>query len=200
MAKMTKERILDAALEMFAENGYAGTNMRDLAQSVGLTKSALYKHFQSKEDIWNRMLDEVGAHHSQGFGNASSSLGKLESCEELEGFVLGLFEFTIHDRKVILARKILLTEQFRNERARELASEYFLGKMEHVFEKLFEVMMEKGLLKRTDPTILAFSFVTPIGALVQSCDREPEHEDWAFDRLRAFLRCFIGEYGLPAGA
>lgn len=45
MAKTTKERILDAALEMFAENGYAGTNMRDLAQSVGLTKSALYKHF-----------------------------------------------------------------------------------------------------------------------------------------------------------
>lgn len=198
MAKTTKERILDAALEMFAENGYAGTNMRDLAQSVGLTKSALYKHFQSKEDIWNSLLDEVQIHYSQGFGSAAASLEELESCEELEGVVLALFDFTVHDRMIILARKILLTEQFRNERARKLASEYFLGKMEHVFEGVLGMMMEKGLMKRVDPSILAFSFVTPIGALVQLCDREPEHVDWAFDRLRAFLAQFLGEYGIAA--
>ena len=198
MAKTTKERILDAALEMFAENGYAGTNMRDLAQSVGLTKSALYKHFQSKEDIWNSLLDEVQIHYSQGFGGAASSLEELESCEELEGVALALFDFTVHDRMIILARKILLTEQFRNERARELAGKYFLGKMEQVFEGVFGAMMDKGLMKRVDPSILAFSFVTPIGALVQLCDREPEHVDWAFDRLRAFLAQFLGEYGIAA--
>lgn len=198
MAKTTKERILDAALEMFAENGYAGTNMRDLAQSVGLTKSALYKHFQSKEDIWNSLLDEVQIHYSQGFGSAAASLEELESCEELEGVALALFDFTVHDRMIILARKILLTEQFRNERARELAGKYFLGKMEQVFEGVFGAMMDKGLMKRVDPSILAFSFVTPIGALVQLCDREPEHVDWAFDRLRAFLAQFLGEYGIAA--
>lgn len=198
MAKTTKERILDAALEMFAENGYAGTNMRDLAQSVGLTKSALYKHFQSKEDIWNSLLDEVEIHYSQGFGSAAASLEELESCEELEGVVLALFDFTVHDRMIILARKILLTEQFRNERARRLAGEYFLGKMAHVFEGVFGMMMETGLMKRVDPSILAFSFVTPIGALVQLCDREPEHVDWALDRLRAFLAQFLGEYGIAA--
>lgn len=198
MAKTTKERILDAALEMFAENGYAGTNMCDLAQSVGLTKSALYKHFQSKEDIWNSLLDEVQIHYSQGFGGAAASLEELESCEELEGVALALFDFTVHDRMIILARKILLTEQFRNERARELAGKYFLGKMEQVFEGVFGAMMDKGLMKRVDPSILAFSFVTPIGALVQLCDREPEHVDWAFDRLRAFLAQFLGEYGIAA--
>ena len=183
---------------MFAENGYAGTNMRDLAQSVGLTKSALYKHFQSKEDIWNSLLDEVQIHYSQGFGGAAASLEELESCEELEGVALALFDFTVHDRMIILARKILLTEQFRNERARELAGKYFLGKMEQVFEGVFGAMMDKGLMKRVDPSILAFSFVTPIGALVQLCDREPEHVDWAFDRLRAFLAQFLGEYGIAA--
>lgn len=198
MAKTTKERILDAALEIFAENGYAGTNMRDLAQSVGLTKSALYKRFQSKEDIWNSLLDEVQIHYSQGFGSAAASLEELESCEELEGVALALFDFTVHDRMIILARKILLTEQFRNERARELAGKYFLGKMEQVFEGVFGAMMDKGLMKRVDPSILAFSFVTPIGALVQLCDREPEHVDWAFDRLRAFLAQFLGEYGIAA--
>ena len=53
MEKDTKERILAAALELFSKNGYAGTNIRELTASLGLVKSAMYKHFESKEDIWN---------------------------------------------------------------------------------------------------------------------------------------------------
>ena len=41
MAKDTKERILTAALEMFAQNGYAGTNLRAVAASLGMGKSSL---------------------------------------------------------------------------------------------------------------------------------------------------------------
>ncbi|MBO4220793.1 MAG: helix-turn-helix transcriptional regulator, partial [Clostridia bacterium] len=53
MANDTKERILAAALEMFSKNGYAGTNIRELTASLGLVKSGVYKHFESKEAIWN---------------------------------------------------------------------------------------------------------------------------------------------------
>ena len=47
MANDTRERILDAALEMFSQNGYAGTNIRELSASLGLVKSGIYKHFES---------------------------------------------------------------------------------------------------------------------------------------------------------
>ena len=43
MAADTKERILETALELFAENGYPGTSMSDIAGKLGLTKAALYK-------------------------------------------------------------------------------------------------------------------------------------------------------------
>ena len=46
MAKDTKERILTAALEMFSQKGYEGTNIRELAASLGLVKSGIYKHFE----------------------------------------------------------------------------------------------------------------------------------------------------------
>ena len=59
MARDTKERILDAALDMFAVNGYAGTNLRELAASLGMGKSSLYRHFTSKEEIWNALLDRM---------------------------------------------------------------------------------------------------------------------------------------------
>lgn len=50
MAKDTKERILMAALDMFSQKGYEGTSIRELAASLGLVKSGIYKHYESKED------------------------------------------------------------------------------------------------------------------------------------------------------
>ena len=47
MAKDTKQRILLAALEMFAEKGYDNTNLRELTASLGLAKSSIYRHFNS---------------------------------------------------------------------------------------------------------------------------------------------------------
>ena len=44
MAESTKERILRIALELFAQNGYLGTSMNDIAGQLGFTKAALYKH------------------------------------------------------------------------------------------------------------------------------------------------------------
>jgi AcrR family transcriptional regulator len=47
----TRERILDVALELFLEQGYEKTSLREIADRLGVTKAALYYHFASKEDI-----------------------------------------------------------------------------------------------------------------------------------------------------
>ena len=49
MAEGTKERILRIALELFAQNGYLGTSMNDIAGQLGITKAALYKHYASNK-------------------------------------------------------------------------------------------------------------------------------------------------------
>ena len=54
MAGEMKERILEAALELFAQSGYSGTSMNDIAKQLGITKGALYKHYTGKQEI----LDE----------------------------------------------------------------------------------------------------------------------------------------------
>ena len=69
MENTTKERILDAALVSFAENGYKGTNLRDLAAGMGLSKSALYRHYESKEEIWNAVIDRMEAYYTSRFGS-----------------------------------------------------------------------------------------------------------------------------------
>ena len=51
MAGETKERILNTALALFSQRGYLGTSMRDIAQRLGITKGALYKHYAGKQEI-----------------------------------------------------------------------------------------------------------------------------------------------------
>src|ERR1700683_5250036 len=46
-----REAILDVAIELFTEQGYEKTSLREIADRLGVTKAALYYHFRSKEDI-----------------------------------------------------------------------------------------------------------------------------------------------------
>ena len=106
MANDTKERILAVALEMFSKNGYAGTNIRELSASLGLVKSGVYKHYESKEAIWNALLDQMIAYYGEHFGSS---------------------------------------EQFRDDRARELATKHFLTGLTEIFTHIFAGRMDKGL-------------------------------------------------------
>ena len=47
----TKEKILDAALTLFAENGYDGTSVEQIANIVGIKAPSLYKRYKGKEDM-----------------------------------------------------------------------------------------------------------------------------------------------------
>ena len=51
IAQSTRERILDVALDLFTEQGFDGTSLRQIAERLGVTKAALYYHFTSKDDI-----------------------------------------------------------------------------------------------------------------------------------------------------
>jgi AcrR family transcriptional regulator len=71
----TRERILDTALELFAEQGYEKTSLRDIAERIGTTKAALYYHFERKQDI---LLELHLRLHALG----SEALEQLERLED----------------------------------------------------------------------------------------------------------------------
>ena len=196
MANDTKERILEAALEMFSQNGYAGTNIRELSASLGLVKSGVYKHFESKEAIWNALLDQMIAYYGERFGSPEHLPPVPDSLEGLVTMTMQMVNFTVHDEKVVMTRKVLTLEQFRDERARDLATKHFLTGLTDMFTQLFAGMMDKGLLRRDDPAMLAFAYTTPISALIHLCDREPSKADAAMARIEAFSRYFLNVHGV----
>jgi AcrR family transcriptional regulator len=57
----TRSRVQKVALELFAEQGYEKTSLREIAERLGVTKAALYYHFKSKEDIVHSFTDDYFA-------------------------------------------------------------------------------------------------------------------------------------------
>ena len=196
MANDTKERILEAALEMFSQKGYAGTNIRELSASLGLVKSGVYKHYESKEAIWNALLDEMIAYYAEHFGSSEHLPPLPDSLEGLVDMTMRLVNFTVHDERILMTRKVLTLEQFRDGRARELATKHFLTGLTEIFTHIFAGMMDKGSLRRDDPAMLAFAYTTPISALIHLCDREPEKTEEAMTQVEAFSRYFIKVHGV----
>ena len=199
MAKDTKERILAKALELFSQKGYEGTNIKEIMVSLGLVKSAMYRHFESKEEIWNALLDRLIDYYEERFGSPEHLPPVPESLEELLAMTMRMVDFTVHDETVVMTRKLLTIEQFRDERVRKLATKHFLTGLTEMFSHVFSGMMEKGLIRRDDPALLAFSYTAPISVLIHLCDREPDKTTEAMAQVEAFSRHFVGTYGTENG-
>src|SRR5437660_8174348 len=58
-AKPRRDEILDHATRLFAERGYEGTSMADLAERVGMRKASLFYHFASKDLLYAAVLDRL---------------------------------------------------------------------------------------------------------------------------------------------
>jgi AcrR family transcriptional regulator len=101
----TRERVQKVALELFAEQGYDKTSLREISERLGVTKAALYYHFKSKEDIvrsftddhYDRIDELIAWARSQPPGEAT----RRELLERYIGLILGasdVFRFIEQNR------------------------------------------------------------------------------------------------------
>jgi hypothetical protein len=65
-----------------------------------------------------------------------------------------------------------------------------------MFTQIFKSMMEKGILRKDDPAMLALAYTAPISALIHLCDREPGKTNDAIAQIEAFSRHFVLTYGV----
>jgi AcrR family transcriptional regulator len=78
VARTRREEILDEATELFAERGYEGTSMSDLAERVGLRKASLFHHFTSKEVLYAAVLGRLVESVGQSIARSAFAPGTFE--------------------------------------------------------------------------------------------------------------------------
>jgi AcrR family transcriptional regulator len=121
MTSDTRQRILDVASELFAEQGYDATSLREIADRMGFTKAALYYHFQSKDDILKALVQPA-------FELVGELVARLELATGAEDWADALTDVIawFYDNNLVFFRILE-----RNRHSVELLSE-FLATQEHL--------------------------------------------------------------------
>ena len=190
----TKEKILDAALTLFAENGYDGTSVEQIANKVGIKAPSLYKHYKGKEDILNALIDSAEVRYEEMFGS-ETNIGKVpQSQEEFIQVTMGRIAFTLKDPIIRKTRMFLVQEQFRNERISEVTSRHQLDGIQRMFAKIIEGMMDAGMVKKDDPSLLAIELTAPAVLWIAKADRQPQYEGEVMGNIEKHMRHFCDVY------
>lgn len=190
----TKERILYAAIDLIAEKGYDGVGVDLIAENAGLKGPSLYRHYKGKEDIFNSLIDLVTSYYEEGLSLKNKPEEFPESMDELVENAMRRIQFTMQDDIVRKTRRILAMEQFRSKRIAELTTQYHLEKLQRMYAGIFAKLIEKRILKKDDPDLLALEFVSPVSLLIHMYDRQPEREEEVLDKIRKHFEHFVKVY------
>ena len=143
----TKEKILLFSLRLFAEKGYEAVSVSDIAEKLGVTKGALYKHYKNKRDIFDSIvlrMEELDLERAKTFDvpeNAKSDMPeKYEKTplSNLIDFSRAQFDYWTKEEFPSCFRKMLTLEQFKNDDMKALYQQYLvsgpLGYVTDIFE------------------------------------------------------------------
>ena len=129
MGRETKERILETALELFAQSGYLGTSMSDIAARLGITKAALYKHYAGKQEILDRIVQRMNeldaaraaAYEMPGAAPEGFAQAYLNTpLDRIRAYSTAQFDHWTREPFSANFRKMLTLEQYRDARLAQL--------------------------------------------------------------------------------
>jgi AcrR family transcriptional regulator len=92
VVNVVRNAFLDAAAQAFAESGYVGTSLREVAQAAGYTAPALYLYFKNKQALYQALLDRVNAQVAELIA-ALPPANRLTFEQRVEHWTRELFEF-----------------------------------------------------------------------------------------------------------
>ena len=197
MAGDTKERILETALELFAQNGYLGTSMNDIAGRLGFTKAALYKHYTSKQEILDRIVErmnemdyeraesyEMPETEPDGFAEAylNTPISKIRA------YSLAQFDHWTKEPFSSNFRKMLTLEQYRDPKLAQLHHDYLTGGPLEYMAAIFRKLTDTD----EDAMQLALEFYGPMYLLYSVYDGAQDKDSVA-PLLDAHIEQFIAK-------
>jgi AcrR family transcriptional regulator len=200
----TRHRILDEALTLFSERGYANVYVGDIAERVGIKAPSLYKHYKNKQAIFDAIIDEMNSRFMEQAGSlnisgmdptADAAIYKNMNEDSMIELGKSLFLYYLHDDYTKRFRKMLTIEQFHDKDLAAMYSKLYVDDPLSYQGMLLGMIAASGMLKTDDVEIMTLHFYAPIYYLLTICDRDPAREPWALETLDRHIRQFDRLYG-----
>ena len=174
VAASTRDRILDVALDLFIDQGYDGTSLRQIADRLGITKAALYYHFEAKEDIL--MALHLRLHE---FGK--TALGTMTGDEPITLELWGALLDEVVDQ-MLVQRKLFLMHE-RNQAALEKLHNAGHDAEHEDFQNQLRQVLADPRLPMRDRVRMAASMGAVFAGLFLPGDAFPESDNKELGKL-----------------
>ncbi|MEO2239784.1 TetR/AcrR family transcriptional regulator [Dorea sp. YH-dor226] len=183
----TKERIVDEALTLFSVQGFKGTTVKNIADAVGIKDSSIYKHFKSKQEILDAIVDQMKGRMEE----LSGTLGipqdidedsvmtayKDLSLQELQEISRKAFLFYLKDEFMSRFWRLSQMEQYQNREIYNIYRSIFFEQSIKYQTELFAEMIRQGAFREADPEVVAVNFYAPIYFLLSKYQEESDVEE-----------------------
>lgn len=173
--KNTKEKILEEALKLFAQSGYMGTSMNEIAAKLGVTKAALYKHYASKQEILDSIVERMNQMDMERAKEYEMPEGDMEkviagykstALDKIREFTKVQFLHWTEEEFSSCFRKMLTLEQYRDPQMAKLYQNYLADGPLSYIETVFSGMLADAEKARQ----MALDFYGPIFLLYSIYD------------------------------
>ncbi len=162
-----REKIINAALDLFSQKGYDATSVDEIAESIGMKGPNIYKYFKGKEEVLKELSVKMEEGYRQRMKMNPEEGSNISSRDELKAYSMNQIRFTIEDDKIKKLRKMGTIEQFRNPHFSRQTSEHQFDNMQRQFTAIFKSLMDKGILDNDDPEMMAMEYYAPVSLLIQ---------------------------------
>jgi len=198
----TKERIFDVSLNLFSLNGYEASSMRDIGHELGMSQSALYKHYKNKQAIYEAIVEKMKENErlrasEYNMPSMTDEPGaeayKTLSVSQLKLYSLIQFLYWTEDDFAAKCRRMLTIEQFHNYQASMLYQQYIVNGQFLYMQKIIQELIEQGQWKAGDAWDMAVEYYGPILAMIMIYDGS-ENKESVKQKLKAHLAAITKKY------
>lgn len=178
----TKEKILLTSLKLFAQDGYEAVSISKISGELGMVKSALYKHYKNKRDIFDSIInrmDELDYERAREYNMPDGNMDEIIkeyrniSTDKIRIYTEAQFKHWTEEEFSSLFRRMLTLEQYRNQEMSDLYQKYLVSGPIDYMTYLFAGITGK----KEEAKQLAIEFYGPIFLMYSLYDNKREGDD-----------------------
>ena len=178
----TKEKILLTSLKLFAQDGYEAVSTSKISGELGMAKSALYKHYKNKRDIFDSIInrmDELDYERAREYNMPDGNIDEIIkeyrniSTDKIRIYTEAQFKHWTEEEFSSLFRRMLTLEQYRNQEMSDLYQKYLVSGPIDYMTYLFAGITGK----KEEAKQLAIEFYGPIFLMYSLYDNKREGDD-----------------------
>ncbi len=184
----TKERILLESMKLFSIRGFDSVSVRSIASEVGVQNSALYKHYKSKQAIFDAIVTESEERFLKKYEEMSSY--ELKTPQDLVEMLMKMFFYQTKDAWITMFRRMLMLEMFKNPHMAAVYKKIFIDMPLQRQKLIFDSLISTGVLRDENAEVMSLELYAPF-FLYHAVDEDPQRLE---PLLRRHILNFLNNY------